>query len=128
MRIITSILQELSRPDNQKLDWYGWVTNQTGHFTIGVILTSIALQLLPIHFALLPALVFAGLKESLDMIRGGSFKDSFVDWVFQIVGGFFCIVLFLKNFDLVNLSIVFIVVSLVFGLIPRVRKAFQKIN
>ena len=126
MRFITSILQELSRPDNQKLDWYGWVTNQTGHFTIGVIITAVAVQLLPLHFAILPALVFAGIKESIDLYRNSSFKDSLIDWIFQLVGGIFSIVFFIKNFDILNLTIGSFLVFLAFGIIPRVRRAFRK--
>lgn len=126
MRIITLILQELNRPDDQKRDWYGWVTNQMGHFTIGVIITAIALQLLPIHFAILPALVFAGGKESIDMFRNSSFKDSLIDWIFQGVGGIFSVVFFIKNMDFLNLTIGSFLVFLVFGVIPRVRRAFRK--
>jgi uncharacterized membrane protein HdeD (DUF308 family) len=126
MRIITLILQELNRPDDQKRDWYGWATNQTGHFTIGVIITAIALQLLPVHFAILPALVFAGIKESIDMFKNSSFKDSLIDWIFQGVGGIFSIVFFIKNMDLLNLTIGSFLVFLVFGVIPRVRRAFRK--
>jgi uncharacterized membrane protein HdeD (DUF308 family) len=126
MRIITLILQELNKPDDQKRDWYGWATNQTGHFTIGVIITAIALQLLPIHFAILPALVFAGIKEIIDMLRNSSFKDSLIDWIFQGVGAIFSIVFFIKNMDLLNLTIGSFLVFLVFGVIPRVRRAFRK--
>jgi uncharacterized membrane protein HdeD (DUF308 family) len=126
MRIISLILQELNRPDDQKRDWYGWVTNQMGHFTIGVIITAIAVQLLPIHFAILPALVFAGAKEIIDMLRNSSFKDSLIDWIFQGVGGIFSIVFFIKNMDFLNLTIGSFLVFLVFGVIPRVRRAFRK--
>jgi uncharacterized membrane protein HdeD (DUF308 family) len=126
MKIITSIFQELSRPDNQKLDWYGWVTNQTGHFTIGVIITAIAIQVLPVHFAILPALVFAGIKESIDMFKNSSFKDSLIDWIFQGVGAIFSIVFFIKSFDILNLTIGSFLVFLAFGIIPRVRRAFRK--
>jgi len=92
--------------------------------TPGVLITCIAIQVLPLYFSILPAVVFAGLKESADLLRGGAFKDSFVDWTFQCVGAFFCIVLSIKNFDLVNLSVGFIILSLAFGLIPRVKKLF----
>ena len=126
MRFISIILNSLKTPDDQKLDWYGWVTNQMGHFTIGVIITAIAVQLLPLHFAVLPALVFAGIKESIDIFRNSSFKDSLIDWVFQCVGTIFCLVFFIKNFDLVNLTIGSFLVFLVFGVIPRVRRAFRK--
>ena len=126
MTFLSVILKSLKTPDDQKLDWYGWVTNQTGHFTIGVIITAIALQLLPIHFAILPALIFAGAKESIDMFRNSSFKDSLIDWIFQGVGAIFSIVFFIKNFDLLNLTIGSFLVFLVFGVIPRVRRAFRK--
>jgi len=79
MSLLSLILETLKTPDDQKLDWYGWVTNQTGHFTIGVLITCIAIQVLPLYFSILPAVVFAGLKESADLLRGGAFKDSFVD-------------------------------------------------
>jgi hypothetical protein len=124
MTFLSVILKSLKTPDDQKRDWYGWATNQTGHFTIGVLITCIAIQVLPLYFSILPAVVFAGLKESADLLRGGAFKDSFVDWTFQCVGAFFCIVLSIKNFDLVNLSVGFIILSLAFGLIPRVKKLF----
>jgi hypothetical protein len=124
MSLLSLILETLKTPDAQKRDWYGWVTNQTGHFTIGVLITAIAIQVLPLYFSILPAVVFAGLKESTDLLRGGALKDSFVDWTFQCVGAFFCIVLSIKNFDLVNLSVGFIILSLVFGLIPRLKKLF----
>jgi uncharacterized membrane protein HdeD (DUF308 family) len=126
MTFLSVILKSLRTPDDQKLDWYGWATNQTGHFTIGVIITAIAIQVLPVHFAILPALVFAGIKESIDMFRNSSFKDSLIDWIFQGVGAIFSIVFFIKNFDLLNLTIGSFLVFLVFGVIPRVRRAFRK--
>ena len=126
MTFLSVILKSLKTPDDQKRDWYGWATNQTGHFTIGVIITAIAVQLLPIHFAILPALVFAGAKESIDMFRNSSFKDSLIDWIFQGVGSIFSVVFFIKNMDLLNLTISSFLVFLVFGVIPRVRRAFRK--
>jgi uncharacterized membrane protein HdeD (DUF308 family) len=126
MSLLSLILETLKTPDDQKRDWYGWATNQTGHFTIGVIITAIAVQLLPIHFAILPALVFAGIKESIDMFRNSSFKDSLIDWIFQGVGAIFSIVFFIKNMDLLNLTISSFLVFLIFGVIPRVRRAFRK--
>ena len=126
MTFLSVILKSLKTPDDQKLDWYGWATNQTGHFTIGVIITAIAIQVLPVHFAILPALVFAGIKESIDMFKNSSFKDSLIDWIFQGVGGIFSIVFFIKNMDLLNLTIGSFLVFLVFGVIPRVRRAFRK--
>lgn len=125
MRFISIILNSLKTPDDQKRDWYGWATNQTGHFTIGVVITAIAVQMVSTHFAILPALVFAGLKESLDMFRGSNFRDSLVDWVFQGVGGLFSIVFFIQNFDLLNLTVGSFLVFLVFGVIPRIRRAFR---
>jgi hypothetical protein len=126
MTFLSVILKSLRTPDDQKRDWYGWATNQTGHFTIGVIITAIALQLLPIHFSILPALVFAGAKESIDILRNSSFKDSLIDWIFQGVGAIFSIVFFIKNMDFLNLTIGSFLVFLVFGVIPRVRRAFRK--
>jgi hypothetical protein len=126
MTFLSVILKSLKTPDDQKLDWYGWATNQTGHFTIGVIITAIAIQVLPVHFAILPALVFAGIKESIDMFKNSSFKDSLIDWIFQGVGAIFSIVFFIKNMDLLNLTIGSFLVFLVFGVIPRVRRAFRK--
>jgi len=126
MTFLSVILKSLKTPDDQKLDWYGWATNQTGHFTIGVIITAIAIQVLPVHFAILPALVFAGIKEGIDMFKNSSFKDSLIDWIFQGVGAIFSIVFFIKNMDLLNLTIGSFLVFLVFGVIPRVRRAFRK--
>jgi hypothetical protein len=73
MSLLSLILETLKTPDAQKRDWYGWVTNQTGHFTIGVLITCIAIQVLPLYFSILPAVVFAGLKESADLLRGWGF-------------------------------------------------------
>lgn len=126
MRLISIILSSLKTPDDQKKDWYGWVTNQMGHFTLGVIITAVAVQLLPVHFAILPALVFAGIKESIDIFRYSSFKDSLIDWLFQGLGGIFSVVFFIKNFDILNLTIGSFLVFLAFGIIPRVRRAFRK--
>lgn len=126
MRLISIILSSLKTPDDQKRDWYGWVTNQMGHFTLGVIITAVAVQLLPVHFAILPALVFAGIKESIDIFRYSSFKDSLIDWLFQGLGGIFSVVFFIKNFDILNLTIGSFLVFLAFGIIPRVRRTFRK--
>ena len=126
MRLISIILSSLKTPDDQKRDWYGWVTNQMGHFTLGVIITAVAVQLLPVHFAILPALVFAGIKESIDIFRYSSFKDSLIDWLFQGLGGIFSVVFFIKNFDILNLTIGSFLVFLAFGIIPRVRRAFRE--
>lgn len=126
MRFISIIFNSLKTPDDQKRDWYGWVTNQMGHFTLGVIITAIAVQLLPVYFAIFPAIVFASIKECIDVFRYSSFKDSLIDWIFQCVGAIFSIVFFIKNFDILNLTIGFFLVFLVFGLIPRIRRAFRK--
>jgi len=36
---IRLILSDLSKPDDFRHDWYGWVTNQLAHITVGIILT-----------------------------------------------------------------------------------------
>lgn len=126
MRFISIVFNSLRTPDDQKQDWYGWVTNQTGHFTLGVVITAIAVQLLPAHFAIIPALMFAGIKESIDIFRNSTFRDSLIDWIFQCVGTIFSIVFFIKNFDLLNLITGSFIVFLVFGAIPRIRRAFRK--
>jgi hypothetical protein len=121
--IIEKILEELSKPDDQGRDWYGWVTNQTGHITIGVFTTAISLQFLTTYYAIVPLLLFAVLKESFDLRGGGKVKDSFVDFTFQILGSTLCVGLFIKNLEIVNLSVGITILSLTFGLIPRVKKA-----
>lgn len=37
---IKLILRDLSTPSSFKRDWYGWVTNQMAHITVGVMLTA----------------------------------------------------------------------------------------
>ena len=69
---------------------------------------------------------FIGYMKREQDLNIESFKDSLIDWIFQGVGAIFSVVFFIKNFDILNLTISSFLVFLAFGIIPRVRRAFRK--
>ena len=67
-------------PDSFEHDWYGWVTNQSSHFLIGIIVSAITRRWWP---ALLVAITFEILQLSPDIV------DSITDVVFTVAGSVF---------------------------------------
>lgn len=67
-------------PDSFTNDWYGWVTNQSGHFTLGLIVAFITGRVWP---ALAIAVGFELLQWSPDVV------DSVTDVIFTLVGAIF---------------------------------------
>lgn len=114
MSLLSRVLRELERPDDQGKDWYGWVTNQMSHALLGVVVA--------LHFPSAPlqmAAIFALLKETADMFRGGKIVDSLVDVSFWVLGA----MLIALN-DKISATIL-IVFALVCGIIPRARKCIN---
>lgn len=114
------VLLELARPDDQGRDWYGWVTNQMSHVTLGMLVTVFAILHLKFN-PLTPIFILATGKEIYDLNNGGTFKDSFNDWVFMIVGGVLADALFDDDISSINISFFVIVVGLIAGLLPRIK-------
>lgn len=67
-------------PDSFEHDWYGWVTNQSSHFLLGIIIAAITGRWWP---ALLVAITFELLQWSPDIV------DSITDIAFTMAGAFF---------------------------------------
>lgn len=67
-------------PDSFEHDWYGWVTNQSGHFLLGIVIAAITGRWWP---ALLVAITFELLQWSPDVI------DSLTDIAFAVAGSIF---------------------------------------
>lgn len=70
----------LLTPDSYQNDWYGWVTNQSGHFVLGIIISAITKRLWPILVIAISAEV---IQKSPDIV------DSITDVAFTLAGGVF---------------------------------------
>lgn len=67
-------------PDSFEHDWYGWVTNQSGHFLLGIVIAAITGRWWP---AMLVAITFELLQWSPDVV------DSVTDVAFTVSGSIF---------------------------------------
>ena len=67
-------------PDAFSNDWYGWITNQSGHFLLGIIFAAITRRWWP---ALAIAVLFEVLQWSPDVV------DSITDVAFTFAGALF---------------------------------------
>lgn len=67
-------------PDSFNEDWYGWVTNQSGHFLLGLVVAFITGRMWP---AVALAVMFELIQWSPDWI------DSLTDVAFTAVGSIF---------------------------------------
>lgn len=109
MSILSRVIGELSKPDDQGDDWYGWASNQLSHAFIGLVLA--------VHFGLLASVAVACVKEIADIIRKPTnVVDSITDVAFWSLGA---LLVYAEDKVLVTIVIVF---ALVCGLIPRIRK------
>lgn len=81
MSVLSKILAELSRADDQGRDWYGWTTNQLGH--------AFSFMALAIWFAPWIAAALALAKELADGIKTDNrqgWRDCATDLFFSISG------------------------------------------
>ena len=109
MSILSRVIGELGKPDDQGDDWYGWASNQMSHAFIGLVLA--------VHFGLLASVAVACVKEIADIIRKPkNAVDSAVDVAFWALGAWFAFA------DDKVLATIFIAFALMCGIIPRVRK------
>lgn len=67
-------------PDSFNADWYGWATNQSGHFLLGLVVAFITGRVWP---AVALAVAFELIQWSPDLI------DSLTDVAFTAVGAIF---------------------------------------
>ena len=93
MTNILCLFKELATQSNFKGDWYGWLTNQVSHASLGVFLTWIACVIcyifigdLPYKFNVFTALAFAYIVWEL-VIQEWAGWDSVEDFLFVIVYG-----------------------------------------
>lgn len=114
------VIMELARPDDQGLDWYGWVTNQLSHCFVGLFLTAVSFLYLQWPPLLLILLVATG-KEGYDLYNGGDLKDSINDWLFMIIGGFLCNGLYTKETETIALALGASLAGIIMGIIPRIK-------
>ena len=70
-------------------DWYGYVTNQSGHFFLGMALSALLTALLPTRWALALLAVGYGIHEAQDLWRGGYLLDGIEDCLFMAAGAGF---------------------------------------
>lgn len=70
----------LLEPDSFANDWYGWVTNQSGHFLLGIIIAWVTGR---VWTAILIALAFEIAQWSPDLV------DSASDVAFTVSGAVF---------------------------------------
>ncbi len=128
MKIITTLLKELKRPDDQGRDWYGWATNQMSHTLLGLGVAAVVLPWGTPLLALMAALGVAVFKEIADLIRGGVVKDSVQDLHFQLLGAFLAVFLYLNFPEGIQSLLGSIVLCLLGGVIPRVRKTIKSMG
>ena len=128
MKIITTLLKELERPDDQGRDWYGWATNQMSHTLLGLGVAAVVLPWGTPVLALMAALGVAVFKEIADLIRGGVVKDSVQDLHFQLLGAFLAVFLYLNFPEGIHSLLGSIVLCLLGGVIPRVRKTIESLG
>ena len=70
----------LFEPDAFTYDWYGWVTNQSGHFVLGMVIAFITGRVRP---AVMVAIIFELIQWSPDI------EDSITDVAFTWIGAIF---------------------------------------
>jgi hypothetical protein len=128
MKIITALLNELERPDDQGMNWYAWATNQMSHALLGVALAAVILTFSTDAAAMTAVFVFAFGKELLDIMRGGRFKDSVQDLSFQLMGGLLAACLFTNTREGVWLAVAFLSLWIIAGIIPRARMALKRLK
>lgn len=127
MKIITRIIKELSRPDDQGQDWYAWAANQTAHVALGVIIAGlVAVAWGDIVWAFIGATAFAVGKEIIDdLYHEADIGDSLQDIIFQLFGAWLAIGIYTDNHELVYASVTFIIVALIGGIWPRAKRAWR---
>lgn len=69
-------------PDSFPNDWYGWITNQSGHFLLGIVIAAITRRWWP---AVVVAVIAELLQWSPDVV------DSITDVAFTVAGSVFYI-------------------------------------
>lgn len=72
-------------PESFDADWYGWVTNQSGHFLLGMVIAFITKRIWP---AVALAVAFEIVQWSPDLI------DSLTDVAFTVSGAVFYAIAF----------------------------------
>jgi hypothetical protein len=90
-RVIRAIYDELRRPDDQGVYWYGWLTVQAAHALLGLFFTAAAVMLGAPGAAAWGAvsLIYGLVKEVPDYAQAPSWRnarDCLRDWLF-VVGG-----------------------------------------
>lgn len=93
----------LLTPDSFPDDWYGWITNQSGHVLLGIVIAAITGRLWPV---IVVSVTAEFIQWSPDIV------DSITDIAFTVVGGFFYI-------TLSNVSLYGIVLALIAGVLQR---------
>jgi MFS superfamily sulfate permease-like transporter len=128
MKIVTYLLKELERPDDQGRDWYGWATNQMSHILLGLSISAVALPLTTPLLSLMWALGAAAIKEVSDLLRGGNLKDSVQDLHFQLLGAFLAVFIFTNFCQGIWIVVATSALFLLCGVIPRVKKLFKSME
>lgn len=109
MSLLSTIINELTKPDAQKGDWYAWTTNQMSHVLLGVI---------GVLFFSIPTVILTAISlELIDLFKKPTramIKDSLIDIYFWTLGCF----LILYPYT----SVVLLFFSLLVGIISRYRK------
>ena len=109
MSLLSRMLEELKKPDDQGDDWYAWCTNQLSHSFLGVVCA--------LHFGLLVAIALACLKEIGDLLKHPmNVADSMTDVAFWTLGAWLIVA---EDKIVVSILIIF---ALICGVIPRLRR------
>lgn len=75
-------------PDAFVTDWYGWITNQSGHALIvgAMPFALLAMIIGRVWACAVVAVIYAGWEVWQVTAQGGTVGDGFADWAFVVLG------------------------------------------
>ena len=77
-------------PDAFLNDWYGYATNQMGHFFLGMALVAAVMAfMVPARVAVVVVMAGCSVHEIADIVRGGLWWDGVEDAAFVTLGAVF---------------------------------------
>lgn len=129
-RTLRLILAELGKPDDQGVDFYAWLTAQSGHALLGLLLAGLAVMVgLPAIAAwVIVAINYALIKELPDFaLQPGwrAARDGLRDWLFVAGGALAAVTLHAGSSLGFGLAVTSIVAGLAIGTYQRAERAIN---
>lgn len=107
-------------PDAFLDDWYGYATNQSGHFVIGLVCVFFCYLFLKSSTRSLALVAFVYLAwEVSQLFQGGTVLDGLEDMLFVLMGGVFSVGAIVVKREYILLSLIITVVAMVNGVMRR---------